>query len=64
MDDQNNRGYIIEFITVGQAMKVTAIDPVTLREVSIVGNPKASQRELADAAIEKLKYVIAKEKDA
>ena len=60
MDGQEHEDYIIEFITVGQAMKVTAIDPVSLREVSIVGNPKASRRELADAAIQKLKYVMAK----
>ena len=38
-DDQE--GYIIEFHRVGNAVKVTAMDPATLTEVSIVGAPGA-----------------------
>ena len=42
-------------------MKVSAIDPITLREVSIVGDPKMSRKRLTDAAVQKLEYVLAKE---
>ena len=45
-------------------MKVIAIDPVTMREVSMVGNPKLSRKHLAKKAVEKLRYVIEKEKNA
>jgi len=55
-------GYIIEFITVGKTMKVSAIDPVTLREVSMVASPRFSKKYLSKMAVKKLKYVLEKEK--
>ena len=42
-------------------MKVSAIDPVTLTEVSIVGDPARSEAELARVAVSKLKYVMSKQ---
>lgn len=51
---------IIEFHQVGSAVKVSAVDPVTLREVSIVGSPAAGEDALKRAAIRKLKYVLKK----
>lgn len=59
-----NEEYIIEFYSVGSSVKVSAIDPVTLKEVSIVGDPKAGNDELAKLAVRKLKYVLGKDADA
>jgi hypothetical protein len=50
--------FIVEYIRLGNAIKVTAIDPVTMREVSIIGSPKVTSKELAALAIRKLKYVM------
>jgi len=61
---QNQDGYIVEFVSVGNAMKVTAIDPKTMREVSMVGNPKLTRKHLAKKAVEKLRYVLEKEKNS
>lgn len=52
--------YLIEFKTIGNVIKVTAIDPVTLKEVSIVGSPKVPEKELARAVVRKLVYVLSK----
>ncbi len=54
--------YLVEFIQVGSYMKVSAIDAVSGREVSIVGPANASRTQLSKVAINKLKYVLAKEK--
>ncbi len=51
------QGYLIEFRPMGPVVKVSAIDPATGLEVSIVGSSKATQSELTDLAIQKLKYV-------
>jgi len=56
-DDQ---GYIIEFHRVGNAVKVTAMDPVTLTEVSIVGPHNVGDTELTRVVVRKLEYVLAK----
>jgi hypothetical protein len=56
-DDQ---GYIIEFHRIGNAVKVTAMDPVTLTEVSMVGAPGAGETELTRLVVRKLEYVLAK----
>ncbi|MDG1286620.1 MAG: hypothetical protein P8P30_03540 [Rickettsiales bacterium] len=51
---------IIEFIHQGRYVKVTAIDPVTGIEASIVGDPKAPEQTLQELAIKRLAYVIKK----
>lgn len=56
----NDEGYLIEFIRVGNAVKVSAVDPRTNTEVSIVGAPNMSERQLSQAAIRKLEYVLKK----
>ncbi len=61
MSDGEQTGFIVEYIQLGNAIKVTAIDPVSMREVSIVGSPKVSSKELAALAIRKLKYVMERE---
>ena len=51
---------IIEFVKVGAYVKVSAIDPKTRVEVSIVGDPLVSQAKLEQTAVQKLKYVLNK----
>ena len=46
---------LIEYYRVGAYVKVSAIDPATRTEVSIVGDPKRSEAELARVALNKLK---------
>ena len=45
---------IIEFVRVGSYVKVSAVDPVTLVEVSIVGDPATSETTLKQTALKKL----------
>jgi hypothetical protein len=52
------REVILEFHQVGAYVKVSAVDPVTLTEVSIVGDPAAGEAALTQAAIRKLDYVL------
>ncbi|CCQ73841.1 hypothetical protein [Magnetospira sp. QH-2] len=49
---------LIEFYHVGKYVKVSAIDPVSNTEVSIVGDPKRSKKELIDVAKRKLQMVL------
>ena len=51
---------IIEFIKVGAYVKVSAIDPVSLVEVSIVGDPASSQERLKSTVLKKLNFVLSK----
>ena len=54
------RETIFEFVRVGAALKVTAIDPATGTEASIVGDPAAGEAALKRLARQKLDYVLAK----
>ena len=54
----SEREVILEFHQVGNFMKVSAVDPQTLTEVSIVGDPAASEASLKRAAIKKLEFVL------
>ncbi len=57
----SGRGSIyVEFVVQGNFVKVTAIDPVTGTEASIVGPASASQAILAENARRKLEYVLKK----
>jgi hypothetical protein len=51
---------IIEFIPQGRFVKVTAIDPHTGIEATIVGDPNASQDTLKNLAARKLLFVMNK----
>jgi hypothetical protein len=53
-------GYIIEFHRIGNAVKVSAMDPATLTEVSIVGAPGVGDSELTRLVVRKLEYMLAK----
>ncbi len=52
------RHALIEFHRVGAYVKVSAVDPVTLTEVSIVGDPAAGETALKQTAMRKLAYVL------
>ena len=52
--------YIIEFTQIGASVKVTAIDPKTMTEVSIVGGAHYSQEFLSRQAVKKLEYMLSK----
>jgi len=60
MANMRSREVLIEFQQIGNAVKVTAVDPVTMTEVSIVGPPSAGQETLKRNAINKLNYVLSK----
>lgn len=49
---------IIEFYPVGHFVKVSAIDPVSTVEVSIVGDPRQGEEMLSRTALRKLEYVL------
>lgn len=61
-DDYENK-VIIEMYQVGNAVKVTAVDPETLIEVSIVGSPSQGEEILKRNAINKLNYVLRKREE-
>lgn len=51
---------IIEFNRVGAYVKVTAVDPVSLMEATIVGPASSSPEILKRTAVQKLMYLISK----
>ena len=53
-----------EFQQVGAYVKVTAIDPVTLVEVSVTGAASAGEQSLKQLALRRLQYVLAKRREA
>lgn len=53
-----HREALIEFHRVGAYVKVSAVDPETLTEVSIVGDPAAGEEALTRTAVRKLDYVL------
>lgn len=55
------REVYFEFIPVGSVVKVTAIDSVTGIEVSTMGPTSASQADLKQVALAKLKARLARE---
>jgi len=56
----DEHGVIIEMITVGRYVKVTAVDTRSGTEATIVGDPRRGERALRDAAVRRLRYVMAK----
>ena len=57
----DKEGIIVEFHQIGKSVKVTAFDPVSLTEVSIVGPANAARKQLAQNAMRKLRYVLEKD---
>ncbi len=60
-EQPDNLGEVIyEFTPMGRYVKVAAVDPATLTEVSIVGDPAVGETLLKRQARRKLAYVLAK----
>ena len=53
--------YIIEYVVIGNSVKATAIDPVTMKEVSIIGATNMPKKQLAKLAVRKLIYMLEKD---
>lgn len=51
----------VEFVVMGNTVKVTAIDSETGLEASVVGPANAPQAAMADAARRKLEYLAKKQ---
>jgi len=52
---------LFEFRKIGGSVKVSAIHAPTLTEVSVVCPASASQQQMKSVALQKLRYVLAKE---
>jgi hypothetical protein len=54
------QGALVEFIAQGAYVKVSAVDPVTYIEVSIVGDAQAGEHMLTMQAVRKLERIVYK----
>ena len=61
MSEPDEREVYFEFIAIGNAVKVTAIDSLTGIEVSIMGPASAAQSDLEQLALQKLKARLKRE---
>ena len=61
MPEPEEREVYFEFIAVGNAVKVTAIDSLTGIEVSAMGPVTAAQMDLKQLALQKLKARLKRE---
>ena len=61
MTEPEEREVYFEFVAIGNVVKVTAIDSVTGTEVSAMGPTSASQADLQQLALQKLKARIKRE---
>ncbi len=53
--------YIVEYVVMGNSVKATAFDPVTMKEVSVIGDVNLPKKQLAKLAVRKLIYMIGKD---
>lgn len=60
MTKDKEANIIIEFVSVGNSVRVSAIDTETGAEATIVGSPKVTKKQLTDLAIRKLKKKLKK----
>ena len=61
MPEPEEREVYFEFIAIGNAVKVTAIDSLTGIEVSAMGPASAAQMDLKQLALQKLKARLKRE---
>lgn len=57
----SGREVLFEFRQIGNYVKVSAIDAQSGQEVSIVGDAKAGEVRLKQAALKKLEYVLSRD---
>lgn len=65
MADRKSEGgkeVLLEFQRIGNAVKVVAVDPESLIEVTIMGPSGAGEEALTRVAVRKLEYVLKKRK--
>lgn len=55
MNKRREANIIIEFVSVGNSVKVSAIDTESGVEATIIGSPKVTKKQLTDLAVRKLK---------
>ena len=55
---------MLEFHRVGDYVRVSAIDPITNTEVTVVGSPQVTQEDLTRLAVRKLHYVMERDRAA
>ncbi len=60
--DPDSCGYILEFHRIGTQVKVTAIDPESMREASIFGPAQTRPEDLKALAVRKLRYMLERDK--
>ncbi len=60
MSNFQEGSYYIEFISMGKSVKVSALDPVSKHEVSIVGSTHTTKNELIRVVVQKLEYMLDK----
>jgi len=63
-ESRDDDSYIVEYVVIGNSVKVTAFDPATLREVSIIGARTTEKKQLAKLAVKKLIYMNKKAKNS
>lgn len=51
--------FLIEYVTIGNSMKITAFDEETLQEASIIVPADTSREQMAQLAIRKLRHILA-----
>ena len=56
------QGALIEFLPRGAYVKVSAVDPVSHEEVSIVGDRRRGSAALSLEAVKKLEYVLGRKR--
>jgi hypothetical protein len=61
MSEPEEREVYFEFITVGNAVKVTAIDSLTGIEIATMGPANAAQADLKQLALQKLRARLKRE---
>jgi hypothetical protein len=54
------REALVEFHRLGRQVKVSALDPVSLTEVSIIAPAGLGERQMAESALRKLDYVMSR----
>jgi len=55
---------LFELSAIGNSVKVSAVDPATMTEATIIGPLNAGEAALKRAAVQKLRYVLAKQRPA
>ena len=58
MSRLNDRRIIFEIVRLGDYVKVSAVDPVTMIEVSAIGPAKGSVEAIKQVALQKLRRAI------